>query len=228
MTETNGTGASCRSVDRRDRLRKLHEREDPLLHARAAGGGHATSGTPRLAAPLAGPGELLPDGAPHGTAHEREIHHRELARCAARSRPRPRRPRRRGPWRARPARCAPCTPSGRRTGAGRRSAGRLSDSTNVPRSAICVPSVARADRGSGSRTEGRPEVLVELLVAVVGAAARARVGVRPGFSGSGPRSSMETRSGWPSGVILLRPLTGRASGQNGSARRRSTDRPRPP
>ena len=73
---------------RADGLRQLHERQDPLLHARATG---ARDGDQRHAAHrrgVAGPGELLPHDAAHRAAHEREIHHGELAllsveRCLA-------------------------------------------------------------------------------------------------------------------------------------------------
>jgi hypothetical protein len=74
-------------LDRTDRLRQLHQREDPFLHARSARRG---DGDEREASPgsrLACPGELLADDAAHRAAHEPEVHHRELAGHAADVRP---------------------------------------------------------------------------------------------------------------------------------------------
>ncbi len=67
-------------LERTDRLRQLHQRQDPLLHAGAAGGRDRDQRQPACRRVLAGARELLADDAAHRAAHEREIHHREPAR----------------------------------------------------------------------------------------------------------------------------------------------------
>ena len=57
-------------LDRADRLRQLHQREDPLLHARAARGRDRDERHAALRGALAGPRELLADDAAHRAAHE--------------------------------------------------------------------------------------------------------------------------------------------------------------
>ena len=70
-----------------DGLRQLHQRENPLLHAGAAGSCDRDEGDVALARALAGAHELLADDAPHRAAHEAELHHRELARLVLDRRP---------------------------------------------------------------------------------------------------------------------------------------------
>ena len=66
-------------VDRADGLRKLHEREDALLHARSARGRDADERDLPSGRTVAGAGELLADGAAHRAAHECEVHDSKLA-----------------------------------------------------------------------------------------------------------------------------------------------------
>ena len=69
-------------VDRRDGLRQLHQREDPLLHPRSARARDQQERRPLQDRLVARAHELLPDGAPHRSTHEREVHHRQLERMA--------------------------------------------------------------------------------------------------------------------------------------------------
>ena len=115
-------------LDGHDRLRQLHEREDPLLHAGAARrcDGHERDAV--LGGRVAGARELLADGAAHRAAHEGEVHDGELARVAADRAAADRPSRRRARSSSRPPRAA------RRTGAGRRRrAGRPSGRRRPPR-----------------------------------------------------------------------------------------------
>jgi hypothetical protein len=64
--------------DGADSLRQLHQREDPLLHAGAAGRRDRHERDAALGRALARPHQLLADDAPHRPAHEREVHDREL------------------------------------------------------------------------------------------------------------------------------------------------------
>src|SRR4029450_14107106 len=69
-------------LDRADRLGQLHQREDPLLHARAARRGDADERQAALGRALAGAAELLAYDTAHRAAHEAEVHDGELARHA--------------------------------------------------------------------------------------------------------------------------------------------------
>ena len=77
-TETTEPPALVELLDRDDGFRELHEREEPLHHARASRGETDTSVVPARG-PLAGSRELLPDAALRA-AHEREVHDREAER----------------------------------------------------------------------------------------------------------------------------------------------------
>ena len=94
-TPNSGSRASCSSSIARDHLRQLHQREDPLLHARAARARREEQRRTPVDRRVAGARELLADGAPHRAAHEGEVHHRELERHARRA-SRGRSPSRRG------------------------------------------------------------------------------------------------------------------------------------
>ena len=108
-------------LDGAHRLRQLHQRQDPLLHPRAARARHRDERGAALDRRVARSRELLADRASHRTAHEREVHHRELDRMARRSSPgRPRSPRR-DRCSAPPRTGAPRRVADRRTRAGRRS-----------------------------------------------------------------------------------------------------------
>ena len=63
-------------------LGHLHEREDPLLHARAAGGGDDDERGLGAERHLRGAGDLLPHGRGHAAAEEAEVHDREVQRQA--------------------------------------------------------------------------------------------------------------------------------------------------
>ena len=67
-------------LDRDDRLRQLHQREDALLHASSTRGRDGDERRAGLGGAVASPRELLADDAPHGAAHEREVHDGEPAR----------------------------------------------------------------------------------------------------------------------------------------------------
>ena len=140
-------------VDRADRLRELHEREDPLLHASAARRGDRDERNAGLRRALARTHELLPDDAPHRAAHEGEVHDGEIARLALDRRraaddrvAEPRLDLRLGePLRVRAA--------GRRTRADRPSAGRRPPRRTSPDRRAARSARAPA-RGSGGRTAG--------------------------------------------------------------------------
>src|SRR3990170_1700371 len=161
-------------IDRADRLRELHEREDPLLHASAAGGRHDDERDAAGASHGARTGELLADPAPPPAAHESEVHDRELAGA---------------PLDGRGAGDEGVTEAGRDLGLGealrvrakveepewvggakagvfldeRALVGELRDALTRPNGEVVA--ALRAD----------PERLLELLVSVVGVALRARV-----------------------------------------------------
>ena len=65
-------------MERPEDLGHLHEGQRALLHPRAAGRRHDQQGRAAGQRALRGPGELLADDAPHGAAHEVEVHDREL------------------------------------------------------------------------------------------------------------------------------------------------------
>jgi hypothetical protein len=66
-------------LDRADRLRHLHQREDPLLHARAARARHRHERDAALGREVARARELLADDGAHRPGHEGEVHHRDRA-----------------------------------------------------------------------------------------------------------------------------------------------------
>ena len=67
-------------LDCADRLRQLHQRQDPLLHPRAAGRGDRDQRHVSLGRGVAGSRELLADRAAHRASHEGEVHHGQLDR----------------------------------------------------------------------------------------------------------------------------------------------------
>ncbi len=78
--QKNGSPGLVELVDRGDRLRQLHQREDSLLHARAARARDEQERDAGGDRGVGGADELLADRAPHRAAHEEEVHHRELER----------------------------------------------------------------------------------------------------------------------------------------------------
>ena len=64
------------------RLGHLHERQHPLLHAGAAGGGDEDQGRALVDRVPSEPGDLLPHHRAHRATHEGEIHHAEADRHA--------------------------------------------------------------------------------------------------------------------------------------------------
>ena len=177
MTLISAQPASCSSSTAHDRLRQLHEREDPLLHARAAGGGDRderdAGARPRSRRRAR---TSRPSTRAHRAAHEREVHDRELARAAARSSPLP-------ITIASPRPVAISASASRslygaqveEARADRPSAGRPPPPRTSPVGELRDP-LARLAPGSGGRSAVQTRRRgLELVVAVVRAAAGARV-----------------------------------------------------
>ena len=207
-------------LDRGDRLRHLHQREDPLLHARAAGRRDRDERDAALDRAVARARELLADDAAHRAAHEREVHHRELAARARRSSPGRSPSRRRGRSSARPPRAAPCTGAGRRTTSGSSERSSAASSTNEPGSASCS---IRLRAGTGKWwPQWRADVQrrLELVVAVVRVALRAgvRMPLRRSARAARPRCSIETSIWSAISASLDRGGHGRAASRRPFAR----------
>ena len=167
-------------LDRDHRLRQLHQREDPLLHARPA---RARDGDERDAA-IAPRSQARENFSPTALPIEPPMNAKSMTASstgAARS------PRGRSPS-PRPARSSsPPRPAARRTAAGRRSrAGRPSGRPPPPRERARVGELldprAGAHREMVAALRADAKVLVELVVAVVRAAVRTGVRVLLGLS----------------------------------------------
>ena len=194
ITEISAPPASWSSLDRGDGLRQLHQREDPLLHARTARGGDARRAAPPCSAARShARANFSPTDAPHRAAHEARSPSPRARSGMPLDRPRPpidrvaetRRHLGLGePLGVRPeveelervgraqiARPPPRTCPGRRAGR---------------------PARARAP-GSGGRTAGRPQGARRARRPGSASAQLGHVfGCFPAGSGSGPRCSMET------------------------------------